>query len=310
MHNLWHTRVKNLLDINMVNMKNKTVMVTGSGGFIGTSLVKSIKSEYDVIPIKNKSQIDLLRMENIDNLPYADVVIHLAGVTYVPFAWDNPHLTYEVNINTTLNMLEFARRKNIEKIIFPSTYVYGKPQYLPIDEKHPTQVLNPYNRSKLICEDLCKAYNEDYGIKVIILRIFNIYGPGQPKHWLIPAIISQLSSGVINLNDRTPKRDFVYISDVVRAFKLAIDYQKSEFEIFNIGSGVSYQVADIVDLVLKMSDVKCNVIYGNNERKNEIMETLADISKAKDGLKWVPKISFEEGLESMFPENSYEVIHK
>ena len=293
-----HAR-KNRLDINVVDMKNKTVMVTGSGGFIGTSLVKSIKSEYNVIPIKNKSQIDLLRMKNIENLPYADVVIHLAGITYVPFAWDNPHLTYEVNINTTLNMLEFARRKNIEKVIFPSTYVYGNPQYLPIDEKHPTQVLNPYNRSKLICEDLCRAYNEDYGIKVIILRIFNIYGPGQPNHWLIPAIISQLSSGVINLNDRTPKRDFVYISDVVQAFKLAIDYQKSEFEIFNIGSGVNYQVDDIVDHVLKLADVKCNVIYRNNERKNEIVETLADISKAKDGLKWVPKTTLEEGLKKI-----------
>lgn len=281
-------------------MKNITFMVTGSEGFIGANLVKAVKNiGGKVIPIDEKLGSNLLEKETIENLPDADVIIHIAGKIYIPSAWDDPRSMYDININTTLNMLEFARRKNVQKFIFPSTYVYGKPQYLPVDEKHPIRVSNPYTRSKLICEELCKAYSEDFNIPTVILRLFNVYGPGQSQPFLIPTIIFRLSSPPIILNDGAPKRDFVYISDVVRALQLSVDFQASKFEVFNIGSGISHRVSEVVDLILKISGTECNVVYKNERRKDEVMDIVADISKAKRLLNWKPNVTLEDGLKNM-----------
>ena len=283
-------------------MKTELVMVTGSEGLIGTSLVKSLKRiGKKVIPVDYKLGSDLLEKETVKNLPDADIIIHLAGKTYIPSSWDDPFSMYSININTTLNMLEFARKRNVKKFVFTSTYVYGKAQYLPVDEKHPVSVSNPYTRSKLNCEDLCKGYCEDFNIPTVVLRLFNVYGPGQAQFFLIPTVISQLLSHAIALNDPRPKRDYVYISDVVRALQLSIDFQTSKFEVFNIGSGVSYQVPEVVNLILKISGAECDVIYKNSGRKNDVMDTVADISKAKRLLKWEPKVPFEEGLRNMVP---------
>jgi UDP-glucose 4-epimerase len=279
---------------------NESVMVTGSEGFLGTSLVRAIKNTgRKVIPVDYKLGQDLLKKESLGDLPDADVIVHLAGKTYIPSAWDDPHAMYDININTTLNMLEFARKRGARKFIFPSTYVYGQPQYLPIDEEHPVNVWNPYARSKLLGEELCRAYSEDYNIHSIILRLFNVYGPGQPQFFLIPTIISQLSSPTITLEDGSPRRDFVYVSDVIWAFQLSLDFNNSKYEIFNIGSGVSHRVGDIADLVLNISNSRGKVIYKNVRRKNEVMDTVADISKAKRLLGWEPKVTLGEGLTNM-----------
>jgi len=294
----------------MIN--SETVMITGSEGFIGSHLVNYLKGiGKKVVPIDYKLGNDLLKKEVIENLPRADVIIHLAGKTYVPSAWEDPYSMYEININTILNILEFARKRVVRKIIFPSTYVYGKPEYLPVDEEHPISASNPYTRSKLLCEELCKAYSKDYSIPILILRLFNVYGPGQARFFLISTVISQVSSNKITLIDPHPKRDYVYISDVVRAFQLSIDFEFSEFEIFNIGSGVSYQVPEVVDLILKISGAECDVIYKNISRKNEIMETLADISKAKRLLGWEPTVSFEKGLKNMIMmDKGFDLLRK
>ncbi|MBC8394959.1 MAG: GDP-mannose 4,6-dehydratase [Deltaproteobacteria bacterium] len=280
--------------------KPETVMVTGSDGFIGGNLVRHLRSiGKEVIPIDAKSGTDLPDKKNIENLPDTDFVIHLAGNTYVPSGWADPHSMYDININTTLNMLEFSRRRKVRKFVYPSTYLYGNPQYVPTDEKHPVCAANPYTRSKWICEEMCKAYSEDYGVPVLILRLFNVYGSGQADFFLISRVLSQLSLNTITLNDPNPKRDYLYISDVVRAFQMSLESSSSNFEIFNIGSGVNYRVTEVVDLILKIAEVECDVIYKNEGRKNEVMESLAGISKAKKLLGWEPRIQFEEGLRSM-----------
>ena len=281
-------------------MRKESIMVTGAEGFIGTNLVKAIRNTgKDVIPVDYKLGNDLLDKRIIDNLPQADVVVHLAGKTFVPSAWEDPFSMYDININTTLNMLEYARRRNVKKFIFPSTYVYGEPQYVPVNEKHPLSASNPYTRSKLCCEDLCKAYCEDFNIPTIILRLINVYGRGQAQFFLIPTIISQLSTHMIALNDSRPKRDYVYVSDVIRAFQLAIDFTASGLEVFNIGSGISHQVTEVVDMILKISGVESDVFYKNESKDNNIMDTIVDISKAQKILKWNPRVTFEKGLRDM-----------
>jgi len=182
-------------------------------------------------------------------------------------------------------------------MIFASSYVYGKPNYLPIDENHPISAFNPYCQSKLLGEILCKSYNKDFGVPVIIFRPFNIYGKGQDDNFLIPLIMKQIiKNGKILLKDSRPKRDFVYIDDVVNAYCKAVEYDKTEFEIFNIGSGISYSVKKISEMIASNYDKDIKIEFSEERRQNEVMDTIADITKANKILNWHPKVDLREGL--------------
>lgn len=285
-----------------MNLNGKRILVTGSNGFVGRYLVEELKrQDVEVVTLtdQNGSRIDVRDWQKIKEIKDIDMVYHLAAVTYVPFSFENPRETYDVNVLGTLNILELCRLRDVEKIVFLSSYVYGQPQYLPIDEKHLLQPTNPYARSKVLGENLCRAYYEDYYLKCVILRPFNIYGEGQSNNFLMPFILKQLIKGKIELNDPKPKRDFLYIKDAVDSYIKAGEFDK-DFEIFNIGNGKSYSVNEIVNKLIKMygKDVKVN--YKNDRRKNEIMDTLADIKKAKVKLCWKPKVSIDEGLKAMY----------
>ncbi len=285
-------------------------LVTGSKGFIGSYLVKSLKkNNVNVLEIDIKDGIDLTNWEQLSDTikktSTIDVIFHLGAIVFVPYSLKNPRTTYLTNIIGTLNLLEIARIYDINKFIFASTYVYGHPQYLPIDENHPTQAISPYNRSKILGEELCKGYYQDYGVQSVILRPFNIYGKGQAKDFLIPSIIDQLPTKKISLENPNPKRDYVFIDDVVSAYMKAALYNKNSFEIFNIGSGESFSVSEIVKKILSLAQSKDTVVtFTNKIRENEISNIVADISKAKDMLKWQPKISIETGLSIMLNQTT------
>ena len=292
-----------------MNFSGKRILVTGNGGFIGKNLVEGLKNEdVEVVPLtdQNGRRIDVRNWQKIEEIDGIDGVYHLAAVTYVPFSFKNPRETYDVNVLGTLNMLELCRLRDVEKIVLVSSYVYGQPQYLPIDEGHTVYPANPYSRSKVLCESLCKAYYEDYGLKCVILRAFNIYGETQSNDFLIPTILEQITRGEIELKDPEPKRDFLYIRDAVEAFIQAGKYDNSDFEIFNIGYGASYSVDEIVKKLIAISGREVAVCYQNKRRKNEIMNVVADIEKAKEKLGWEPKVDIDEGLEIVFKHYNIE----
>lgn len=290
-------------------MRNQRVMVTGAQGFIGSHLIKALRLDESlkIIPVDHKLGHELLSKESLDSLPNVDVIIHLAAKMSLTSAWDNPYSVYNMNLNGTLNMLEFARQRGVQKFIYPSSYVYGAPQYLPVDEKHPLNANSPYTRSKLLGEQLCRSYSEDFNIPTVILRVFNIYGPGLSGIFLIPTIISQLRSRKIILKDPAPKRDYIYISDVVSAFIKAVDLPVSIHDVFNIGYGVSYPVSEVVNLILKLSGVHCEVVYSIEQRKKEIPDIVANRLKAKQVLNWEPKVSLEDGLIKTLMASDYPV---
>ena len=277
-------------------MGSMKIAITGSRGFIGSRLTKAVKKAgFEIQELDIKTGVNLVDHTQLKNIPRFDCLIHLAAKSFVPASYDDPMDFYSTNYLSTLNALELCRKFNA-KIIFTSSYVYGHPNYLPIDENHPVQAFNPYSDTKLFGEKLCRSYHEFFGVKTIIVRPFNAYGPGQNPNFLIPRIVQQIKNKQIKLQNPKPKRDFIFVDDLVNFFIKAIHFQKTSFEIFNVGSGNSYSVRQIVEIVLEILKRDIPVEFDNIKRENEIMDTRADITKARTILDWSPQITFEEGI--------------
>jgi UDP-glucose 4-epimerase len=274
------------------------IAITGSKGFIGSNLIPMLHDKHNIYEIDINHGYDIADKRTIKKIGKFDVIIHLAAKNFVPESYKHSLRYYYVNINSTLNVLELCKIFNA-RIIYVSSYVYGNPDYLPIDEKHPVKPFNPYSQSKIISEELVTAYKRDFNIDGIILRPFNIYGHNQNPEFLIPSIINQLKNGTINLKDPRPKRDFLYVADFCELITKCIDYDKKGVDIFNVGSGISYSIAEIVELLEKLiGHEKFEIVYTNNYRKEEILDVRADITKVKELLNWVPKHDLASGLKA------------
>ena len=288
------------------SLKGKKVIVTGAEGFMGRALTERLKIEgAKVIPLDLALGSDITDLDKTVKLLKVyrkiDVVYHLAAVSFVPYSWENPQKTLDVNLRGTLNMLEICRIKKTDRFVLVSSYVYGRPDYLPIDEKHPVRPANPYSWSKYLSEGLCRTYSASFGINCVILRPFNIIGPGQKGGFLLPQIIEQAKKkGSIKLNDPRPKRDFLFISDMVEALIKAGMFMNNGCEIFNIGYGKSYSVREIIKIVQEVSGKKFMSSYRGVKRKGEILDVSADIRKAKKVLKWIPKTSIKESIRKIW----------
>lgn len=283
-------------------MKYSNAAVTGSTGFIGSHLtVKLREMGINVFEIsRSSSRTDITSLDQVKNIPSQEIVFHLAGVTNISLSFENPYHAYINNVVGTLNMLEWCRKNEVPKMVFLSTFVYGFPQYLPVDEIHPAAPTNPYSTSKLLAEELCHAYCRDYGLNVAVLRLFNVYGPGQKSDFVIPRIIEQLLTGKVQLGASAPKRDFVYIDDVVDSIVSVSRSEIRGFEVFNIGSGISYSIKEIASelssLYFKATGNQVSINFSDVLKKGDVLDTVANIEKAKNILNWYPKTDINAGL--------------
>ena len=285
-------------------LKGKKIAITGSSGFVGRHLVERVKlASARVIELDIAKGVDISKWDQIKSIEKFDLLYHLAAKTFVPDSFLKPRLFYQTNINCTINALELCRIHKA-KLIFASSYVYGTPKYLPIDEKHPLSAFNPYAQSKIIGEQLCRSYQRDFGLPIIILRPFNIYGVGQNDNFLIPSIIRQAKTGKITLKDPCPRRDFINVSDAIEAYLKAALYDEQAFNVFNIGSGESISVLEIVNKIIPHFQHRVIVNFTGEKRKNEIMDTVSDITKGKEFLHWEPKIKIAEGIAHLFEHHS------
>lgn len=275
------------------------IVITGAEGFIGKHLSKSLVLEHEVISVDIKQGVDLTKTESLKKFFDFDfdVLIHLAGKSFVPYSFSNPSDVLSNNFQTTLNSLEVCRQ-HAAKYIFLSSYLYGKPDYLPTDEGHELRPTNPYAQSKIIGEELCKGYARDFGLRTVIVRPFNLIGPGQLSQFLLPTILHQaLDQKTIILNDLTPKRDYLDVRDFCQLLNRLIIDDSITNEIFNAGSGTSYSPKEIVRELSKILNREFELIGKSDTRQNEILETRADIQKAKAILNWNPIFSLRETLE-------------
>lgn len=273
------------------------IMVTGASGFLGKYLTRRLLlKDYDVVQITSKHG-DIAGgnpLKNIDT-SYISHVFHLAAKTFVPNSWENPESFYHVNVNGTKNVLEICRKNNISMTLV-SAYLYGRTEKFPISESDAIVPNNPYAHSKYLAEQLCEFYAKEFGVKVTIIRPFNIFGYGQDENFLIPHVIKQaMNHAFIRVKDLYPKRDYIYVEDVVDALLLTLN-PKNCFSVYNIGSGYSVSVRQIIDLIQENIGTKKEIVAENIVRPNEISNVIADISKANCELNWFPRHSFVSGL--------------
>lgn len=274
----------------------KKILITGSTGFVGKHLsARLMKEGYEIVSMSH-DLFDVTDKESFENIDFnqVDVVVHLASKTFVPDSWNDPESFYKTNVIGTVNILEKCKQYNME-LVYLSSYVYGEPLYLPVDETHKIQYNNLYAHTKIVAEELCEFYRSNFNLKINILRPFNIYGPYQKESFLIPTIIKQLLEGDdVIVNNPFPKRDYIYIDDVTRFIQMLIESDESDT--YNIGYGKSYSVQEIFDIVQPMINGNAKLINKNIVRPNEINDLYCDNSKAQSKLKWKPLITIEEGL--------------
>lgn len=271
------------------------ILITGSTGFIGRHLKQKLlkNKNYSVFELNTDWGDIALKKINFKKINH---VIHLAAKSFVPDSWENPYLFYRTNVLGTTNVLEFCRKNECDLTAL-SSYIYGKPMYLPVNERHPIDPYNPYTHSKILSEELYSYYRNNFKLRINILRPFNIYGPCQNDKFVIPKIIRQVLDRKlksVELLDLKPKRDYLYIDDLIEAIVKTM--QKNDNSTYNVGSGTSISVKNIVKIIMKATGINKEINEIGTTRPHEIMDVVADNRKIKNELNWNPKIKFEKGI--------------
>ena len=290
------------------------VIVTGGAGFIGSHVVDTlIKQGIEVIILDNLStgkkeninpKATFIECDLTKDKPLfrdVDVVFHLAATPQVQYSMENP--TDNNNIDSLINILELSKKNGVKKFIFSSSSsVYGNPNYVPINENHPTNPLSPYALHKLVGEQYCKLYSEVYDLDTVCLRYFNAYGDRMPNKGAYRSVISifkeqHSKKQPLNIvNDGEQRRDYVHVDDIVNAIILcANSTKKLNGDIFNVGTGKSYSVNEVADMFGGEKQ------YG--EKRIEPKNSIAENAKIVLDLNWEPKNKLETWISTYTEQN-------
>ena len=275
---------------------NSPVLVTGASGFLGSRLVTALRERGVAVLTHSIGDGDLA--DAPPPVRGARHVFHLAAKTYVPDSWKDPVAFYRANVLGTANVVDYCRACGASFTLV-SSYMYGRPERLPISEDHPLNAFNPYGHSKLLAEEIAGFYGSSFSVPVTIVRPFNLYGPGQSSEFLIPSLIRQAldpDATAITVADLTPRRDYVYVDDVVELLIRSGENPESGGA-YNAGSGVSTSVQELAGIIAQLAGTHKPVVSLNAVRPNEVLDTVADIGRARDRLGWCPMVGLREGLE-------------
>ena len=310
-----------------MNLQNKKILVTGADGFIGSHLVEALVQQgievrafvfynsfnswgwLDESPEEFKKKIEIFSGDIRD--PHGveqamigcNVVMHLASLIAIPYSYHSPDSYVDTNIKGTVNVLQAARKLELEKVICTSTSeVYGTARYVPINEDHPLQGQSPYSATKIAADQIAMSFYFSFDSPVAIIRPFNTYGPRQSLRAVIPTIITQLAMGqtTVKLGALHPTRDFSFVSDIVNGFIAIAESDASVGEVINIGSNFEISIKELGETIGALMGSKIEFeTEGVRLRpgKSEVERLLADNSKAKQILNWHPEYGGKEGLK-------------
>ncbi|MDD3237113.1 MAG: UDP-glucose 4-epimerase GalE [Candidatus Gastranaerophilales bacterium] len=322
------------------------ILITGGAGYIGSqTALNLLEKDEDVVifdnfsighkeiideiikeyPSANFVKGDLKNFEEINQVfkEYKiDSVLHCAAMSIVSESVVDPQKYYSNNVLGSLNLLDAMVENNVKNIVLSSSCsVYGEQEYLPIDEKHPVNPVNPYGATKLAVEGMLRDYELAYGIKFVILRYFNVIGadgknrtgewyPGETR--LITNLMKKIVNGGVfkifgddyDTKDGTCVRDYINVEDIADAHKLALDYlvKNQKSEIFNLGSMHGYSVKEILNAVKKTLNIEIDVEVCKR-RQGDPAVLFADSEKAKNLLGWNPQKSLEHSIETAYEWN-------
>ena len=272
----------------------KTVLVTGASGFIGRPLSERLEQAGYTVIRHSHADGDIascaLPGQGVDH------VYHLAARTFVPDSWSAPLPFYATNVLGTVNVAELCRRHGASLTVL-SSYVYGRPQFLPITEEHPLAAFNPYGHTKLLVEEVCRFYAQQFGIQAAIIRPFNVYGPGQGGNFLIPTLLRQIldpQAREVSIADDRPRRDYLFLDDLIDLMLQTMNPQGCDA--YNAGSGRSASPRELAELMLQAAGLEKPVVSRGEVRTDEVLETVADAGKAKRIFGWQPRVPLAEGL--------------
>ena len=252
----------------------KNALITGADGFIGSHLAEMLVAEgYNVKALSQynsfnnwgwledvhcKDESEILSGDIRDShyckeiTKGVDIIFHLAALIAIPFSYSAPESYVDTNIKGTLNICQAARENGVKKVVHTSTSeVYGTAQYVPIDEKHPLQPQSPYSASKIAADAMAMSFYNAFDLNVVIARPFNTYGPRQSARAVIPTIITQIASGMkeIQLGDLSPTRDFNYVEDTCRGFIAVAKSDLAVGKTINIGSNSEISISQTLSLI-------------------------------------------------------------
>ena len=310
----------------MVSLKNKTVLVTGADGFIGSHLVEKLLEEGCRVKafvyynsFNSWGWLDSLREEQLRKIEIfsgdirdpngvrtamkgVDVVFHLAALIAIPFSYHSPDSYVDTNVKGTLNIVQAAKDLGVERVLVTSTSeVYGTATYIPIDENHPRQPQSPYSASKIGADCIAESFYRSFNLPLTIVRPFNTYGPRQSARAVIPTIITQLLNGYkeIKLGDLSPTRDLLYVSDTANGF---IEIAKSEALIghdCNIATQSEISIRNLAEELVKQINPDATII-ADEERvrpeKSEVFRLYGSNKKISEFTNWKQEYDLESGL--------------
>lgn len=324
------------------------ILITGGAGFIGSNLGAYLLSKgLDVLLLDNLTfghrenlvladgtpwpssrfiQMDIRDAQLQQVIKGVDILYHFAAISSLPECQNNPQEAYSINVGGTASVLEAARHHNVKRIIFSSTAgVYENEQTFPTPEDIPIHPSLIYSLTKKHAEELCRSYQLLYGMDIVTLRFFNVYGPHMDSKRPNPPVISYMLKCLqdkrrpILHSDGNQKRDMIYIDDVVRLCELVLTNKKAKNQTFNVGSGKVYSIQDMYQKISAL--LKCEKISpkflpahslwntypslfeGSSPFQVKYLEkevnkyTEASIAKAKRILGWKPEITIDDGLQ-------------
>ncbi len=283
------------------------ILITGSSGQLGSYLIESFPESVglDIRPSEYTNIVGDIREDLATLLKDYEIsaIIHAAAQVSVVKGVENPKYDAENNIIGTLNLLEYARRRDIEHFIYiSSAAIYGEPEYLPIDEKHPKNPKSPYGLSKLTGEKYAMMYGELYGLKVASIRPFNIFSPRQdpssPYSGVISIFVDRAKRGLplVIYGDGEQTRDFVNVHDVVSLIKIVSE--KKATGVYNCATGREISINKLAEMIKELSGKDVPIMH-DKPRDGDIRRSYADITRARN-LGFEPHTNLKEDLRRFF----------
>jgi UDP-glucose 4-epimerase len=311
----------------MAQPTGKKILVTGGAGFIGYHLTNKLTQTSNNVTIydnlsagkmENVKDVpkakfvkgDILDTKSLYGLPKQELIYHLAAQVVVPYSMENPLIDFETNAKGTLCVLEKARKDDAKVVFASSAAIYGNPTQLPTKEEYGFHPFSCYGLSKVVGEEYCQIYREQYGLDIVITRFANVYG--LRCHGVIHDFLDKLAKNPDKLEiigTGQQSRDLVHVSDVVDLLAKVGSMDSANGQVYNVGLGKTTKIIDLAKMILTILGLQKRTVVTTTgvSWQGDIVTIWFDNSKAKKQLDWNPKVSLEEAIKEVIADRKIKI---